>query len=86
MKGDNKLKSRIEFEVGQQYTNRKGIYEVLDVDGDAMYIRWESGEESATSVTMQSRILYNMERELKYPVLDLFESPPKKSKTTHSRN
>ncbi|MFO8102465.1 MAG: hypothetical protein R6U37_09935 [Dehalococcoidia bacterium] len=78
------MKRRIEFEIGQQYTNRKGIYEVLDVDGDAMHIRWDSGEESATSVTMQSRILTNMERELDYPGLNLSESPPKNSKTTHS--
>lgn len=80
------MKQHNKFEVGQQYTNRKGTYEVIDIDKNTMIIRWENGEEATTSVTMQSRILDNMQRELEYPGLNLYESPPKKSNTTHSTN
>ena len=37
--------SIIQFEVGQKYENMKGVYEVLSIEGNAMRIRWESGEE-----------------------------------------
>jgi len=83
-KGDVELKRRIEFEIGQRYTNRKGTYEVLEVEGNSMQIRWETGEEATTSVKMQIRILENMERELDYPALNMFDTPPKISKTTRS--
>lgn len=56
----------VEFEVGQQYENRKGIYEVLEIQGDAMRIRWKSGEEVDTTVDMQSRIIDGMQRELEH--------------------
>lgn len=53
----------VEFSVGQQYENRKGIYEVLELQGDVMHIRWENGEEIDTTVTMQSRIINGMQSE-----------------------
>ena len=37
--------SIVKFEVGQKYENMKGVYEVLLVEGNAMRIRWESGED-----------------------------------------
>ena len=54
----------IKFKVGQEYENRKGVYEVLGVDKDAMSIRWESGEEVTTTEGLQSRIIECMYREL----------------------
>ena len=51
-----------EFEVGQQYENRKGKYEVLEIEGDDMLIRWDAGEEATTTMTMQRRIIDNMQR------------------------
>ena len=55
--------SPVTFEIGKKYENMKGSYEVLAVDGDVMRIQWEDGEEIATSVIMQRRILERMERE-----------------------
>ena len=53
---------RVGFEVGQQYENRKGTYEVLAMDGDAMRIRWDTGEEIDVSegfpeVVAKARVL-----------------------------
>lgn len=53
----------VEFQVGEQYENRKGAYEVLEVQGDTMRIRWDNGEEIDTSVTMQSNIIERMQYE-----------------------
>ena len=53
----------IKFEVGQRYENMKGIYEVVSVDGNTMRIRWESGEEIITSMSLQRQIIMRMERE-----------------------
>ena len=51
------------FEVGQQFENMKGQYEVIALDGEKMRIRWlDSGEEIDTTVTMQQRILAAMQR------------------------
>jgi hypothetical protein len=45
-----------DFEVGQQYENLKGMYEVLAVDGESMRIRWaDDGGEVDTTVTQQRR-------------------------------
>jgi len=63
------LKSRIEFEVGQTYENRKGIYEVIAIDGDSMTIRWASGEEVITTVRLQQRIIEAMQG--KYPQVSI---------------
>ena len=55
----------IKFEVGEKYENMKGIYEVLSIDGNTMRIRWESGEEIATTVSLQRQIIMRMKREQK---------------------
>jgi len=55
--------THIEFEVGEKYENMKGIYEVLSIDRNTMRIRWESGEEITTTVSLQSRIIMRMTQE-----------------------
>ena len=69
----------VEFEVGQQYENRKGKYEVIAMDGDAMRIRWETGEEIDTTASMQSRILYHMQQGAIQLNLPHVKSLPKKN-------
>ena len=51
------------FEVGGRNENRKGPYEVLEIRGDMMRIRWDTGEEIQTDVKGQLKVLRNMERE-----------------------
>ena len=58
------MPNHLEFLVGQQYENRKGVYTVLEVQGTAMRIRWKDGEEVETTVIMQSRIIQRMQREM----------------------
>ncbi len=53
----------ISFEVGGQYENRKGPYEVLAINGDRMIIRWDSGEEREVDVKGQLKVIRNMELE-----------------------
>jgi hypothetical protein len=55
----------IKFQVGQKYENMKGVYEVLSTDGNSMRIRWESGEEIATTMSLQRQIIIRMRREQK---------------------
>jgi hypothetical protein len=55
--------SIIQFEVGEKYENMKGVYEVLSVEGNSMQIRWESGEEIMTTVTLQRQIIMRMAQE-----------------------
>lgn len=45
-----------EFEVGGTYTNEKGDFEVMSIDGDRMVIKWESGEEFESTVSFQRQI------------------------------
>ena len=54
----------IKFKIGQEHENRKGVYEVLAIDRDAMCIRWESGEEVTTTAALQSRIIDCIHQEL----------------------
>jgi hypothetical protein len=53
----------VEFEVGQKYENVKGVFEVLSIKGNAMRIRWHSGEEITTTVSLQRQIIMRMEKE-----------------------
>ena len=71
----------VEFLVGQQYENRKGVYEVIEIRGDSMRIRWENGEEVDTTVTMQQRIIEGMQRDLEQVAHDKVSSPIRKSAT-----
>lgn len=53
----------IEFKIGQEHENMKGVYKVLAIDRDTMCIRWESGEEVTTTVALQGRVIERMHRE-----------------------
>ena len=76
---------RVEFEVGEHYENRRGKYQVLAIDGDVMQIRWKSGGEVTTTVTMQSRILNNIKNELEHPVPVNVPSPRTKRPASSRR-
>mgnify|MGYP001766857103 FL=1 len=54
----------VNFEVGKEYRNRKGTYEVLSIDGDLMQIRWKNEEVANTTVTLQSQIIKNIKQEI----------------------
>jgi hypothetical protein len=53
----------VKFEIGEKYENMKGTYEVLSIDRNTMRIRWDSGEEITTTVSLQSRIVKRIRRE-----------------------
>ncbi len=55
--------SIVKFEVGEKYENMKGMYEVVSIEGNTMRIRWESGEEIMTTVSLQTQIIMRMKRE-----------------------
>ena len=50
------------FELGKKYENHKGIFTVVELSGNKMRIRWDSGEEITDTVESQARILHNMNR------------------------
>lgn len=51
------------FEVGKQYRNRKGAYTVLQLNGDAMLLRYADGSQAKESVALQARIWENLQDE-----------------------
>ena len=54
----------ITFEVGGRYRNRLGWYEVLDVDGENLRVRYENdGREDTLPIELQQRILFNISQE-----------------------
>jgi hypothetical protein len=53
----------IEFKVGQEHENMKGVYKVLAINKDTLSIRWENGEEVTTPAALQNRIIERMQRE-----------------------
>ena len=55
--------NNVEFEVGKKYENLKGNYEILSIDRNVMRIRWETGEEISTTVSLQKQIITRMRRE-----------------------
>jgi len=75
----------IQFEVGQQYENTKGAYEVLAIEGDAMRIRWLTGEEVVTTMKMQRRIIERMQRERERPPIQSRVLPAKRKTKTPAR-
>ncbi len=48
------------FEVGAIYENMKGSYEVISIRRNEMVIRWDNGDEIATTVALQKRIIERM--------------------------
>ena len=51
------------FKVGSNYENERGPFRVLAIKGDDMLIEWDGGEQRATKVGLQERILTRMEKE-----------------------
>ncbi len=47
---------KIEFEVGQKYTNEKGNFTVVSIKEDQMIIEFEDGEQISSDVAFQLRI------------------------------
>jgi len=64
-----------QFVKGEQYTNRKGTYTVLDVKPASITVRYEDGTEETLDVKIQSRILSNMTLPPRTP------EPPPRSRT-----
>ena len=75
----------IQFEVGHQYENTKGAYEVLSIEGEDMCIRWETGEEVVTTVKMQRRIIERMQRERERPPIQSRALPVKRKIKTPTK-
>ncbi len=73
--------SRIEFEVGQKYTNEKGIFEVVSLKGDQMVLKFESGEQITSDVKLQHRI---QTRRLLEKMMQEEKLKPKPSKSRRS--
>jgi hypothetical protein len=48
------------FKVGEIYENMKGSYEVISIRKNEMVIRWDDGNEIATTVDLQKRIIERM--------------------------
>jgi hypothetical protein len=46
----------MEFKVGERYTNEKGVFEVLSVQGGTMVLQFENGEQISSNIDLQSRI------------------------------
>ena len=53
----------VTFLVGQRYRNRKGEYEVLEIKGDLMKVRYDNGSEQISVISTQAIIFENMQRE-----------------------
>jgi len=58
----------IVFAVGDKYTNEKGSYEVIGLDGDTMTIRWENGETVRTAMELQKNIIRRRQLDQDRPV------------------
>ena len=64
------MNNEIQFEIGGQYSNRIGRYEVLEFNGDRLHVRYEKdGIEDTLSMEMQKRIIANiaLEQEREIP-------------------
>jgi len=57
------MEDEFKFEVGSTYQNVKGNYEVVSIHGESMVIRWDDGNEIATTVDQQRRIIERMKHE-----------------------
>src|SRR5437764_14895727 len=62
-----------EFQPGDQYSNRKGNYTVVEVTPPTMKVRYEDGLEETLSISIQQRIVSNQALPPRTP-----EPPPRK--------
>lgn len=51
------------FQVGSNYENEKGPFQVLAIQGEWMLIEWDGGEQLKTKVAFQEKIQQRMEKE-----------------------
>ena len=49
------------FVVGEQYPSHRGMYKVIRIEGEKMWIRFDDGEEVETDVKFQQRIIDNLD-------------------------
>jgi len=55
------MNNEVAFEIGGRFSNRNGQYEVLEINGDKLRVRYEKdGIENILSMEMQKRIIANM--------------------------
>jgi hypothetical protein len=64
---DDKMEEleKFEFDVGERYTNERGVFEVLSIErkSNEMVIRWEDGQEIKSDIELQLRIQKRRRRE-----------------------
>jgi len=64
----NNKDPEIIFEIGQLYRNRIGLYRVLKIMGDKIYIEYlDTGKFDNLSIDLQKRIIANLTREQEIP-------------------
>jgi len=57
----------VTFLVGQRYRNRKGEYEVLEIQGNSMKVRYDDSSQRVLSMSTQATIFENIRREEMLP-------------------
>ncbi len=70
------------FEVGGKYRNRHGEYEVINLEGPKMVIRYSNGNSLETTVELQARIWWNIQAEqnMKSPTHKPGPRPPRRQR------
>ena len=53
-------KSDFQFLIGGRYRNRNGEYDVLEIAGPSMKVRYDDGSEAILNTAVQARIMQNM--------------------------
>ena len=57
------------FEIGKEYRNRRGLYVVMSIQGNALHVRYQDGSDATLNAVDQERIISNigMENRPKLP-------------------
>lgn len=76
--------TEIEFKVGESYSNEKGVFEVMSIEGDRIVIQFESGEKIDSDIGLQRRIQDRRQWEKTKRERDA-ASPPAKSRHKPTR-
>lgn len=65
------MAGEIIFKIGERYRNRKGWYEVLDIEDDKIKVCYEiDGDETVLSIEIQKRIISNISQEEESVILN----------------
>ncbi len=67
----------VTFLVGQRYRNKKGEYEVLEIQGDSIKVRYNDGSQQILTISIQATIFENMQREEMLPTKSSKKLPTK---------